>query len=204
MILSGCHRPAPDQNTQLPYNQDRITLFSQLPIQQDDIVFLGDSLTDNAEWAELFPHCRVVNRGIQGNTSADIYQRIEPIVQSRAKKVFLMVGINDLLRGGKHENVAQNIKRTIEQLSKHHSHVYLQSVLYTQQNRKINQQVTQLNLALEQLARTYQNTHFINLNMFLAEQDHLKKIYTNDGLHLNGRGYMQWKIAIQPYIDGTN
>lgn len=34
-----------------------------------DIVFVGDSITDGAEWEDLFPNYYIANRGISGDTS---------------------------------------------------------------------------------------------------------------------------------------
>ena len=36
------------------YNYQKRSLFEQLPIRGNDIVFLGNSITDGCEWAELF------------------------------------------------------------------------------------------------------------------------------------------------------
>ena len=35
------------------YNYQKRSLFEQLPIRGNDIVFLGNSITDGCEWAEL-------------------------------------------------------------------------------------------------------------------------------------------------------
>ena len=47
----------------------RASLFSKLSISSKDIVFIGNSITNGAEWNELFPRKRVKNRGISGDTS---------------------------------------------------------------------------------------------------------------------------------------
>ncbi len=49
------------------YNQfyyQRATLFEKLPIDSDDIVFLGNSITNGCEWHELFNNPNIKNRGI--------------------------------------------------------------------------------------------------------------------------------------------
>ena len=51
----------------------RASLFSKLAITPKDIVFIGNSITNGAEWSELFPQKRVKNRGISGNTSEGVY-----------------------------------------------------------------------------------------------------------------------------------
>ena len=45
----------------------RATLFEELPVTSSDIIFLGNSITNGAEWAELFKNKHVKNRGISGD-----------------------------------------------------------------------------------------------------------------------------------------
>lgn len=42
------------------YYYQRATLFEQLPVSADDILFVGNSITDGGEWSELFnnPHVK--------------------------------------------------------------------------------------------------------------------------------------------------
>lgn len=43
------------------YYYQRASLFEQLPISSDDILFIGNSITDGGEWSELFqnPHIKI-------------------------------------------------------------------------------------------------------------------------------------------------
>ena len=43
------------------YNYQKRSLFEQLPIRGNDIVFLGNSITDGCEWAELFNNRHIKN-----------------------------------------------------------------------------------------------------------------------------------------------
>ena len=45
----------------------RATLFEELPVTSKDIIFLGNSITNGAEWSELFSNKHVKNRGISGD-----------------------------------------------------------------------------------------------------------------------------------------
>src|SRR5215472_17420528 len=62
-------------------------------------VMIGDSLTDGAEWKEMFPGTAVVNRGVDGDTTAGVLRRMDGITSARAKKAFIMIGINDFKEG---------------------------------------------------------------------------------------------------------
>ena len=85
---------------QSEYNLQRRSLFEVLPVYSSDIVFLGNSITDGCEWAELFNNRHVKNRGISGDRSGWLLDRLDPIVGGHPKKLFLMIGVNDLAAGG--------------------------------------------------------------------------------------------------------
>lgn len=51
------------------YYYQRASLFEQLPTSSDDILFIGNSITDGGEWSELFQNPHVKNRGISGDTT---------------------------------------------------------------------------------------------------------------------------------------
>ncbi|MGE4587486.1 MAG: sialate O-acetylesterase, partial [Mangrovibacterium sp.] len=56
---------AQDNGFSTYYNQNR-TQFEQLPDDKHEIIFLGNSITDFGNWAELFRNRRIKNRGISG------------------------------------------------------------------------------------------------------------------------------------------
>jgi lysophospholipase L1-like esterase len=47
----------------------------------------------------LMPGHHLVNRGVAGEKTIDIYYRINDIVEQRPKAIFLMAGINDIRAG---------------------------------------------------------------------------------------------------------
>lgn len=67
------------------------------------VLFLGDSLT-RADYlpagfvdllAERWPEVRVVNQGINGDTSADLVARVQDARAEKPDRVYLLVGTND-------------------------------------------------------------------------------------------------------------
>src|SRR5262245_42410399 len=75
------------------------TQFDILPPPHDSIVFLGDSITELCHWSELLQNPSVLNRGIGGDTTQDILNRVDQIYRLRPQKLFLMIGVNDLIQG---------------------------------------------------------------------------------------------------------
>lgn len=76
-----------------PYYQHKKQRFESYKTKAD-IVMVGDSITDGAEWHEMFPQLNIVNRGISGDTTVGVLNRLEGITQTQAKKAFIMIGVN--------------------------------------------------------------------------------------------------------------
>ena len=79
-----------------PYYLSKVSQFNELKYSDKfSIVMIGDSITDGAEWYELLKNNEVQNRGIGGDTTKGILDRLDTINKS-IKKAFLMIGINDI------------------------------------------------------------------------------------------------------------
>ena len=72
------------------FYEQRATLFEELPVTSKDIIFLGNSITNGCEWAELFQNKNVKNRGISGDICMGVYDRLDPIVKGKPAKIFLL------------------------------------------------------------------------------------------------------------------
>ena len=191
------------------YYHQRATHFRTLPKTKNDILFLGNSITDGAEWRELFADNQVKNRGISSDISAGVVNRIDEIALRKPAKVFLMIGINDLSRNISTDSVFKNITRIASYLKQESpsTKLYVQSILpvndvfkkFGGHTSKI-EQIKTLNANLKQNAATYNYT-YINLHSsFCDENGKLSKQLTNDGLHLKGDGYLLWKHLVYPYV----
>lgn len=78
------------------YYYQRASLFESLPVTSEDIIFIGNSITDGGEWHELFNNPHVKNRGISGDTTQGVFDRLDAIVNGQPAKIFLMIGINNV------------------------------------------------------------------------------------------------------------
>ena len=74
----------------------RLSQFEALSATHAAVVFVGDSITEGGLWSEWLPGVDVINRGISGNTTQDILDRMPHIVSVKPDKLFLMIGVNDL------------------------------------------------------------------------------------------------------------
>jgi len=165
-----------------------------------DIVMIGNSITDGAEWKELFPDLSIVNRGIGGDTTEGVLNRMESIYSTKAKKAFILIGINDFAQNKSVDEVFSNYQRILEQLQIHEITPYIQSTILAGERRvHLNNDIVKLNYRLKKLAEE-KNITFIDLNNTLGENGKLKQSYSRDDIHLNGEGYSAWKEMIEKYM----
>lgn len=193
------------------YWERRASLFENLPTSKKDIIFLGNSITDGAEWAELFDNPRVKNRGISGDITSGILDRLDPIVKGKPAKLFLLIGINDVSRGISVDSIVGNIRLILEriELESPKTRIYLQSVLPVNDafdNFKKHASrwamVPEINVELKKLASEKQLTYIDLFSHFTdASGAKLNPDYTNDGLHLMGEGYLKWKELIESHVN---
>jgi hypothetical protein len=91
------------------YYHQRVSLFRDLPQTKSDIIFLGNSITDGGEWTEMFADLKVKNRGISGDNTTGVLNRLDEVYNRLPGKVFLLIGINDLARNVSPDSLVKNI-----------------------------------------------------------------------------------------------
>ena len=189
----------------------RASLFEKLKTTPNDIIILGNSISNGGEWSELFENKNVKNRGISGDICNGIYDRLDVITKGEPAKIFLLIGVNDIGRGATTDSVVVGINKIIDKIQKQSpsTQIYLQSILPLNNSFGMFgghttrwKEIKPLNKRLKELAINKQTT-YIDLYSEFVEPDteKLNPEYTNDGLHLMGEGYMKWVEIITPYIE---
>lgn len=183
------------------YYESREKLYQELINVKYDVVFFGNSITERGPWQELAGRkYKIGNRGIGGDNTFGMKARIRGAIASKPKKIFLMMGINDIGRGlptawslKNYEEVIQTIQRESPK-----TEIYVQSTLPL--NEAIlkydylfgkEQKVKDLNSGIIELARRYGVT-YIDVKSVLADDYVLKKEFTMDGIHVNTEAYIKW------------
>ena len=192
------------------YYHQRKSLFELLPDTKKEIIFLGNSITDGAEWHELFNNPRVKNRGISGDVTEGVLYRLDEVTRSKPQKVFLLIGINDLASGIPKETVLGNIDKIAQQIrtSSPKTEVYIQSILPVnntfskfQGHTGKTEEILWINQQLKEWCMTEQ---FIYVDLFshfkCSDSNLMNPSYTNDGLHLTGDGYLLWRDVVAPLL----
>ena len=193
------------------FYEQRASLFEKLPITSEDIVFLGNSITNGCEWAELFQNEHVKNRGISGDVCMGVYDRLDPVVKGKPAKIFLLIGINDVSRGMAADTIVSEIKMIIHKIKRESpkTKLYLQSVLpvngcYGMFNGHTSrwQVVKQINDLLVPLAKKEEIVYIDLYSRFVdGDTGKMNPEYTNDGVHLLGEGYLLWRDIVKPYVN---
>src|SRR5262245_23958393 len=183
-----------------PYYHSKLALFRQTE-GDADVVMLGDSITEGADWRELFPDFRILNRGISGDTSAGVINRLDEVIGRHPKIVFLMIGSNDLQTGVPVSAISANIRAIIGALEQRQIQIVLQKVLYTTASYRpqVNEKVAELNDSLAKLCSA-PRVLCLNLNQILANGGALSPSFSYDGLHLNAAGYLAWRNEIKALL----
>ncbi|KAA5542956.1 GDSL-type esterase/lipase family protein [Adhaeribacter rhizoryzae] len=193
------------------YYHQRVSHFGNLPATTKDIVFLGNSLTDGAEWSEIFADGRIKNRGISGDVSAGILHRLPQIAAGKPAKVFLLIGTNDLARNIPADSVLQNIYRIAAYLRREtpQTQLFVQSILPVDASfgkfaghTSKGAQIRNINIQLQQNAGAHKYSFIDLATEFADEKGNLASQFTNDGLHLTGEGYALWKHLVYPLVFG--
>ncbi len=210
ILLAACAIPALASAQTAPkidssyanwYYEGRMELYNQLNNQPADILFLGNSITERGEWHELLPGKKIANRGIGGDNTFGLLARLDGVIQQQPKKIFLLIGINDIGRGLPTEVILQNYRRILTRLTQGlpKTKIIVQSVLpmnearlpYAYLKNKADR-IKALNEGIVPLATEF-NLTYLNLHPLFADANGaLKAEYTKDGIHLEPVAYVDW------------
>ena len=177
-------------------------------------VLVGDSITEGYEHTELFAEYTaktgtpVYNRGISGDTSDRLLERLEKnVLNIKPKNMVLLIGTNDLGAGADTDFVAENVEKIIEQSKKRckNINIILEGVYpinpkINKQGRRKNIDILLLNEKLKAVAKK-QKIEFVDLTDKLSDKKGLLNAdYTYDGLHANAKAYEIITKAVLPLL----
>ena len=230
--LSGLY---PDSTAVIKYQLEwqrnfykkRIKDYRDHPIGKNKIVFLGNSITYSMRhWDKKFNVRNIVNRGISGDYSDGIIERLDEIIYYKPLAVFLLIGLNDFFDdnttrpGRTPEYVAKNIlttAKTIKQGSPE-TKIFIQTILpinnrqYLDEKPQVNflwstyyPSVNQQINATNKILKENHEFEIIDLHpLYLNNDQSMKRDLSKDGVHLNENGYNIWIDRVKPLIDRVN
>jgi lysophospholipase L1-like esterase len=185
-----------------PMHERKVSFFESYPVNTGDIVFLGDSITEGGEWAEMFPDERVKNRGIGGDITTGVLARLHQITAVQPAAIFIKIGTNDLTHGPELLSTSYSQYREIVNRIKAESpatRIYLQSLL--PRDAEYKEQVEAYNSEIEVIARETGSAYIDLYSHFVDTDGSIRNTFSNDELHLHGAGYQLWQQLITPYLE---
>lgn len=210
LLLAATLPSAVSASPRSEYWEQKVTLFNIIPVEPGDIVFLGNSITDGGEFSELFDDITIKNRGISSDVISGVIERLYQVVDHSPSKIFLLIGINDVSHNLSVDRLAEEYGKLVREIREKapDTRLYIQSVMPINndfgryRNLKGKEStVVRFNERIKEIASVH-GAVYVDLWPALADPStgKLKKEFTNDGLHLLGKGYKAWADAIRPLV----
>ena len=189
----------------------RTSLFDVLEYPDTvDILFLGDSHTERADFCTLFKGKTVVHQGIGGDTSKGLLNRLSYSDRIKANVIFLEIGINDLMQGVSVDVLLQNYENVLDSLIQSHplSKICVETIYPIDKNFEDNalfyvtrENIRESNTRIIKIAQKKGCEVVDAYKMLSDDEGYLKNVYTCDGLHLTGSGYLKLKTEMDNFLN---
>lgn len=164
-----------------------------------DVVFLGDSLTDGYNVKEFYPEYTVLNRGISGDTSVWLEERLDVSLYAVQPKVAVMlIGANNM------DTMLENYESILKSFKENAPRTKIVLLSLTSMSGewgKKNHLAAYNNVQIKMYAEIY-GYEYVDLYSALLnlETGEIYDEYTTDGGHLTQKGYEVLTATIKPAI----
>jgi len=157
--------------------------------------------TEDGNWKKLLKDSTVINRGVSGDITFGILNRIDEVAKRQPSKLFLLIGINDIAKNIPDEVIMENIFSIVGKVRgiSPKTKIFVQSILPTNNSfpdspnhKNKDDHVVTINAQLQKYGDRLQYTYVDLYSKFTDSESRLDAKYTADGLHLNAVGYMHW------------
>lgn len=176
----------------------------------ENIVFLGDSITDFYDLDKYYPDNNVVNSGVSGDVSEDILSDMyNRVYKYNPSIVFLLIGTNQIQVGDSDEKIINEINKIVSEIHEKNpiTKIYVESIYPVNDNiskksvqSRDNDRISKLNKMIEDSIKDIAYAKYINIYDKLVIDNKLNEAYSDDGLHLNDKGYEVVTEIIKKYI----
>lgn len=184
----------------------RLEKFKKEPIVTGKILFLGNSITEKGNWRKLLKDSTIINRGISGDNTFGVLNRLEDITKRKPSRIFLLIGVNDLSKNIPNEVIIENIFSIVGKIraASPKTRIFLHSLLPVNPAVKDfpisfakQENILEINGQLKKYGDVFKFTYIDLHSQFLDKQNALDVRYTLDGLHLNAAGYQRWVLYLK-------
>ena len=162
------------------------------------VVFLGDSITEywGSRQGKWFPHPGWINRGIGGQTTAQLLLRLnEDVLALRPEALVIEGGGNDMRLGFSPEEIRDRIQSIGELAALHHLTVFVVTMtpvcdcIRPLTGLRTVERIRALNSMLSALSKSHGWTLIDNNAPVADGEGRMRADLTVDGVHLNDAGY---------------
>ncbi len=190
------------------YLMERDKLFKVLPNDSSNIIFLGDSHIELSEPAELFNNIHIKNRGIGGDITKGVINRLNEVIQDKPVKLFIEIGTNDIMREYSAVTIIKNYQTIIQRVKSESpaTKIYVLSIFpnaWFVKGGKIKTRpiVEDVNNRLKVLCKQ-EHAQYIDFSGDLEKNGYIvPQYYIKDSLHLSAQGYLLFKQKLEPYVN---
>ena len=194
-----------------PFRNHRYDAFKVLSPAEGSILFIGNSITDMHCWPEAFKtstgeYLPIVNRGNSGTYSTEQSDNLESYIAGKPKKVFMMIGTNDIATRGLNftgEQVLQYIKSMVDRIWAHspNTKIYLYCILKSNYGYRVEATWLHAN----ELIKEYVTSKNSDKLRYVDIYDKLANVaeggvWSYDKLHLTAAAYEIWCQSICEYL----
>ncbi|WP_461790523.1 GDSL-type esterase/lipase family protein [Pedobacter sp.] len=184
--------------------KELVEKFNADPKSKKDYIFLGNSITAGTDWSKLLNLPQAKNRGISGDITFGVLERLQEVIDRKPAKVFVLIGINDVSRNIPDSLILRNYKTIIKRIREgsKKTQIYFYTLLPVNASFEKfknhygkDEHILYLNDEIRKF--TAKNVTVIDLYPhFLDADKKLKAELTKDGLHLIPAGYEVWKDVL--------
>ena len=193
-----------------PFRNHRYDSFKALSVTSDNILFIGNSITDMHCWPEVFvtsngDYLPIVNRGNSGTYSTEQSDNLESYINGKPKKVFMMIGTNDIATSGglnfSPEQVLAYVKSIVTRIHARspQTKIYLYSILKNKTGNRVEATWLKANELTKAYADATEGVTYIDLYDKLAGVAN-GGAWSYDNLHLTAGAYQAWAETICQYL----
>jgi lysophospholipase L1-like esterase len=168
---------------------------------RSSIAFLGDSITNHGDWETWFPDRHTHNLGVSGDTTDEVIDRLDRVIELHPDAVALLVGTNDLSQRKSVEHLVRNIEYLLVTLRRGlpGTRMLVQSIM--PRGAEFAERVRDANRHLRQFAPSV-NAQYLDLWPALStDGDEIDAKYSDDAVHLTAEGYEAWLSELRPALE---
>lgn len=171
----------------------------------ETIVFTGSSsirFWDNLQ--QIYPQEQIINSGFGGSHASDLLSYLKPLVlKYNPKKVFIYEGDNDIYERKSPRIIMKDIKHIVRDIRREFSkaEIVLISAKPSIVRWHLKGKYKKLNRKFKRLSQKVDYVEYADIWKVMLDGKRLNhKLFIEDGLHMNDKGYELWQQVITPYV----